>query len=278
MNVLVNIVMATYNGEKYIAEQIESLLKQNYKNWTLTLHDDNSSDKTIEIIRTYQQLYPEKIKFIDDEISFGGAKENFSFLLDQLDENVEYLMFCDQDDYWLEDKVFLTLQKMLEVEGENKKSPVLIHTDLKVVNSKLDILSESMIKFQKLNIEYQYKLKKIAMENILTGCTMMLNKALIRHSKNIPKEAKMHDWWIAIMALKYKGVIEFCPHATILYRQHELNTVGSKKVNILYYLKFKFSSIFHSYKLIYIQYKKAEIDIGLFEFIVKKIVMVVKKF
>ncbi len=275
----IHILMATYNGEKYISEQINSLLNQTYQNWKLIIHDDNSKDGTVKIIKGYKRKYPDKIQFLDDDISDGGAKEKFTYLLNKIDDNYDYIMFCDQDDSWLEHKIEDTLYKMIKVENNHVNKPVLIHTDLKVVDEKLNIISESMFKYQKLNLNNQKDIKMISMENVITGCTMMLNKPLALLSKNIPTEVIMHDWWIAIITLKENGIIEFVEEGTILYRQHELNTIGSKKVNLSYYLKklLKIKEAINNYKSIYLQYRKAGVNINSLDFLVTKSLMVIKK-
>ena len=206
--VLVSVITPMYNAKEFVAETIQSVLEQTYQNWELIIHDDNSKDNTVSIIKEYTSIYPDKIKFLNDDISTGGAKENFTYLLNNIDDNYDYVMFCDQDDVWLEDKIEITLKKMMQVEDINSNKPVLIHTDLKVVDEKLNIISESMFKYQRLNLDNQYKLNKIALENIITGCTVMLNKKLVSMSKTIPKEAIMHDWWIAIITLQNNGIIE----------------------------------------------------------------------
>ena len=271
--------MATYNGEKYLQEQIDSLLNQTYQNWVLWIHDDNSNDKTVEIIEKYQNNYPNKIRFIHDNISTGGAKENFTYLLNKIDNNFDYIMFCDQDDVWLENKIEITLEKMREIEKSNIDKPVLIHTDLVVVDEKLNVIADSMFQYQKLSLNNQKNIKLIAMENIVTGCTMMLNKKLALLGKNIPNEAIMHDWWIAIITLKENGIIGFINETTILYRQHALNTVGSKQVNLLHYLKklLTVKSIIHSYKSIYLQYTKAGIKMNITYFVFHKTTMILRK-
>ena len=119
MSKKIYILLATYNGEKYLKEQLDSLFEQTNQHWTLWIHDDNSKDNTISIIKEYQSKYPNKIKFLDDNISTGGAKENFTYLLENIDDDYEHIMFCDQDDVWLEDKIDITLKKMLEIEKEN---------------------------------------------------------------------------------------------------------------------------------------------------------------
>ncbi len=273
------ILMATYNGEKYLQEQIDSLLNQTYQNWVLWIHDDNSKDKTVEIIEKYQNKYPDKISFIHDDISTGGAKENFTYLLYKIDNNFDYVMFCDQDDVWLEKKIEVTLNKMKEIENNNINKPILIHTDLMVVDEKLNVIADSMFRYQKLSLNNQKNIKLIAMENIVTGCTMMLNKKLAILSQNIPDEAIMHDWWIAIITLKEKGIIGFVNESTILYRQHALNTIGSKRVNLLYYLKkiFTVKKSFDRYQAIYCQYKKAGVDINPLHYTITKTLIVTKK-
>ena len=271
--------MATYNGEKYLREQIDSLLNQTFQDWVLWIHDDNSKDKTVEIIKKYQNKYPDKIRFLRDDISTGGAKENFTYLLNKIDNNFDYVMFCDQDDVWLENKIEITLQKIKQIENNNINRPVLIHTDLMVVDEKLNVIAKSMFQYQKLNLNNQKNIKLIAMENIVTGCTMMLNRKLALLSQNIPNEAIMHDWWIAIITLKEKGIIEFVDEATILYRQHALNTVGSKKVNLLHYLKklLTVKTIIKSYKSIYLQYTTAGIKINITYFVFHKATMILRK-
>jgi len=279
MSKKIYILLATYNGEKYLKEQLDSLFEQTNKHATLWIHDDNSKDNTVSIIKEYQSKYPNKIEFLDDDISTGGAKENFTYLLNHIDDNYDYVMFCDQDDVWLEDKIEITLKKMMQVEDINSNKPVLIHTDLKVVDEKLNIISESMFKYQRLNLDNQYKLNKIALENIITGCTVMLNKKLVSMSKTIPKEAIMHDWWIAIITLQNNGIIEFVNKSTIKYRQHSINTIGAKKVNLVYYLTIlvKVKEVVHNYKLIYLQYRKGNIDITMINLVFNKIFFILRK-
>ena len=178
MDKKVYILMATYNGEKYLKEQIDSILNQTYKNWRLIIHDDNSTDNTLNLIKEYVEKYPEKIILIDDDISTGGAKENFAYLLNKIDDNFDYIMFSDQDDVWFENKIELTLNKMIETERKYSKKPILVHTDLKVVDENLNVIAESMIRYQKIDINNQKYIKFLALENVVTGCTVMINKYL----------------------------------------------------------------------------------------------------
>jgi glycosyltransferase involved in cell wall biosynthesis len=278
MNKKIYILLATYNGEKFIGEQIDSLLNQTYQNWKLIIHDDNSKDNTIKLIKEYEDKHPNKIKFINDGISTGGAKQNFTYLLNNIDNNYDYIMFCDQDDVWMKEKIEITLNKMLEVEAKCIRKPILIHTDLKVVDDQLNIISNSMFKYQKLNLNNQDNIERISIENIVTGCTMMLNKKLVMLSKTIPEEAIMHDWWIAITTLKCNGIIEFVDNSTILYRQHELNTIGSKKINLIFYVKKIINfNFFTEYRKIYKQYVMAEVRLNKYKFFILKFIFIINK-
>jgi len=236
---LIGILMATYNGEKYISQQIDSILNQTYRNWQLLIHDDGSTDKTVEIVKSYVKKYPDKILLIEDGIKCGGAKENFSHLIKIARANFkfDYIMFSDQDDVWFFDKIEKTLKKMHELEnlyGKNK--PLLVHTDLIVVDEKLNKISDSFWKYQKIN-PLNNSLACLILENTVTGCTMMINKTLLEQVRFIPKEAIIHDWWIALICRLNKGEIGVLKEPTIFYRQHHFNDTGAKNYSLYAILK-----------------------------------------
>lgn len=231
---MVEILLATYNGEKYLSDQIDSLLSQTVENWTLLVHDDGSTDRTVSIIDLYQRKYPDKIFFIEDGIRNGGAKNNFSHLLSL--SNASYIMFCDQDDVWMPNKVEVALEKMLEIEVKFPDRPILIHTDLQVVDKHLNLISNSMFDYQRISKNIS-KLEDILIQNNVTGCTMMLNSHAKSISLPIPKGAIMHDWWIAAQVILNNGALIFIDRPTIFYRQHDSNSIGSKEINLQYYLK-----------------------------------------
>lgn len=229
---MITILMTTLNGEKYIAEQIESLLNQTETRWKLVIQDDCSNDKTAEIIQDYVRRYSSKIIFVERESPSGSAKNNFSSMLKFA--KTDYMMTCDQDDVWLPQKIEVTLQKILELEETfSKKIPLLVHTDLKVVDSNLKIVAESMFKRQNLNY-CRDGLNNLLVQNIVTGCTLMVNATLLNRIQEIPQESIMHDWWFALIAATF-GHIGFVNQSTILYRQHSKNEVGSKNARSLLY-------------------------------------------
>ena len=241
MSKKIYILLATYNGEKYLKDQLDSLFEQTNQHWTLWIHDDNSKDNTVNIIKKYKSKYPDQIEFLDDDISTGGAKENFTYLLDNINDDYDYIMFCDQDDIWLENKIEVTLNKMVEIEKENIGIPLLIHTDLYIYENEKKNEYIKFMEYQKLNYRFD-TLNRLFMQNIVTGCTMMINKKGIKKISDIPKEALMHDWWAAIVVSAF-GKIGFVNRATILYRQHDNNTVGAKKRDLTFFVNKIFNPI-----------------------------------
>ena len=230
---MIEILMATYNGERYLAEQLDSLFAQTETDWHLTVRDDGSTDRTAEIVGEYAARFPEKITFAVNEENSGGARYNFYRMLTEAD--ADYVMTCDQDDIWLPDKIGQTLRKMRLLEqviGAGR--PVLVHTDLTVVDQDGEILAQSMFFQQNLD-EHRKEFSELLVQNNVTGCTVMVNRALLNE---LPKEAPdgmiMHDWWMALVAAAF-GEIGFVRASTIRYRQHADNAVGAKDARSLRY-------------------------------------------
>jgi len=231
---VIEILMATYNGSKFIGDQIESLFVQTNQDWVLIIHDDGSIDNTLEKVKLFQVTYPNRIVIIEDGIVFGNAKDNFFHLIKS--SSAQYIMFCDQDDVWLEDKVQITFNAMQNEEQKFPKLPILIHTDLTIVDDQLNIIADSMFQFQRLPTEVNF-LEQLLVRNNVTGCTMMINKTALECAQPISSKAMMHDWWIALKVTSHGGKIRFLDKPTILYRQHGNNGVGAVKVNALYFYR-----------------------------------------
>lgn len=215
----VNILMSTYNGEKYVGQQIESIQKQSFTEWNLLVRDDGSKDKTCNIVASYAQLDP-RIQLIQAENK--GVIESFYELAKY--NQADYYFFCDQDDYWLPEKLQTILDEA--VKHDNKKAK-LYYTDLKIVDKNLHIINESMIRSQSGHANT--KLVQELTENSVTGCTMMANNALIRLWKDT-SDIIMHDWYLALLAASQEGLI-YIDQPTILYRQHEDNVLGARTLN-----------------------------------------------
>ena len=231
---MIDILLATYNGEKFIKELLDSLLRQKCKeDFCIRIRDDGSKDTTCKILREYENQYPEKIFVEENPIPTGSAKCNFFKLLE--DAKGDYVMFCDQDDIWEEHKVQITIDAMKKQEKENGIHPILVCTDLKIINEKKEILSSSFRTY--MNLEKDGKLRRLILQNNVTGCTMMVNQPLLNLMKRQVKveHILMHDHYAAILALML-GKIVYLDEAPILYRQHADNSVGAKDAKSISYL------------------------------------------
>lgn len=224
----VDILLGTYNGATFLVEQIDSILNQSFTDWKLIIRDDGSSDGTTEILLDYQSKYPKKILVLENTSENLGVILNFSKLLEA--SHAPYIMFCDQDDIWLPEKVELTLTKMLAIEKLNPKIPLLVHTDLKVVDKNLDILSDSYWSYQGIDPGYD-TLNRLLIQNVITGCTVMINKQLAHLALPIPNKVIMHDWWLGLVASS-SGQIHHLKLPTVLYRQHDNNDTGATSFNL----------------------------------------------
>lgn len=226
----IDILLSTYNGEKYVSEQIESLLNQTCTSWKLIIRDDVSTDETVALIKKYIKLYPDKIILLDNKGIKKGIIGSFNELLHFSD--APYVAFCDQDDIWYADKLQKQIDKIREIETKvTERHPVLIHTDLCVVDNNARVINHSLWSYQKLCPNIMNSLERLLVQNFVTGCTMMINRALVVQSLPMPDKIIMHDWWIALVAVS-KGSIYSMNISTVKYRQHQNNDTGAKKWGI----------------------------------------------
>ena len=236
---MIAILLCTYNGERFLKEQIDSLLKQTNQNFEIYIHDDGSSDATLAIVADYTERHRGKIHYLNDEVKHRGAGASFMWLLNKID--ADYYMFCDQDDVWLPDKVEHTYKRIKEVECEHSGVPILIHTDLQVCDENLQMLYPSFWKYQNFKVDISKKKEYIGFGNIVTGCTMIINREVKDVAFPYNNEL-MHDYWLALCVAK-NGYIDNLKEATILYRQHGSNTAGiggeyrKSRINIKAFLK-----------------------------------------
>lgn len=233
MNDIVVILMAVYNGEKFIYEQIQSIRSQNYKTWELWIRDDGSSDNTVNVINKAISEEP-RIRLIEDKSCYRGAKNNFSILMKHaLTSDADFFCFADQDDFWLPDKLSKEVKLLKEnTERDVEPRPILVYSDITVVGEELESIAVSGMKYHKMCHPESDPLGVLLARNVVTGCTIMFNRSLLELSYPVPEHALMHDWWLALCASTY-GDIVFCEKPLVLYRQHSGNEVGAKGLYVL---------------------------------------------
>lgn len=215
----IHILLSTYNGEAFLAEQIESIQAQTVTDWTLLIRDDGSSDSTPDVIEQFVQA-DSRIRFINREhrVNVGVIKSFYELVHT---EKADVYFFSDQDDVWLPEKMELTLAEAAKYDGSE---PLLVYTDLKVVDQDLDVLVESMV--TKQSHHGNTRLVEELTENTVTGGTMMINHALAELWQTT-EPVLMHDWYLALLAAAC-GHLVYLPVPTELYRQHGKNVLGAR--------------------------------------------------
>lgn len=221
----IDILMATYNGEKYLKEQIDSILNQTYTNFRLIISDDCSKDSTRQIIKEYAKKDKRIISYFQEK-NLGYVK-NFEFLLKKVEN--EIYMLSDQDDFWLPTKIEHTYNKMQETNAD------LVFTDLEVVDKDLKMMYPSFNDYMKLTRKikkYKNSYRLQYLYNCVTGCTLMSKKKFLNLILPIPTDSKyaIHDTWIACTVAN-NGKVEYLDEKTIKYRQHGTNQVGTDKIS-----------------------------------------------
>jgi rhamnosyltransferase len=221
------IVLSSYNGEQFITEQINSIRKQSFTDWTLLVRDDGSSDRTIPLVQALAEQ-DDRIRLLDDTQGRLGPAASFGVLLARArDLGAPYVALSDQDDVWLPTKLARELERLKDQEAvSGTTTPLLIHSDLAVVREDLTLLHRSFLEFQGLQHQAQLPLRTLLIQNFVTGSTVVLNRALLECAVPVPRVI-MHDWWLALCAAA-SGRLLYLPEATVLYRQHRDNAQGSQ--------------------------------------------------
>lgn len=218
----IDILLATYNGEKFVKEQIESILNQTYENFNLIISDDASTDNTLNILEEYEKK-DTRIKVFKKEKN-EGLINNFEFLLKNVTS--DYFMFSDQDDIWKKDKIEKSINKLKE------KNSGLVYTDLEIVDEKLNVIYPSYWKYKQIYkkiIKYN-NFEALYLNNFVTGCTILAKSKYIKDILPLPRNSKfvLHDYWTALI-ISAKDKISYVEEPTIQYRQHKNNRVGSSR-------------------------------------------------
>jgi glycosyltransferase involved in cell wall biosynthesis len=221
----VQVLLATFNGARFLREQIDSILAQTYQPLTILARDDGSSDGTPAILADYAQRFPDRFAIAPPMPPAGSAAANFLRLLQASSE--AYLAFADQDDVWLPEKMAISMDAMLRLEdGDADWKPCLVFSDLSVVDERLGVIDPSFWHYQQIEPGMVTSLSRLLGNGVVTGCTAVLNRPLANYALRMPPEAFMHDWWIALLANCF-GETSYVEKPLVLYRQHGANVRGA---------------------------------------------------
>lgn len=226
MNKPIAVLIATYNGRSYIEDLLNSLLNQTFQDFECLIHDDGSSDGTQTILNQYSLKYPDKFHILAYKPA-GGSQQNFYSLMQKTDH--PYVMFCDQDDVWLEDKIkrsYETVKKLEDQYGADK--PIAAFSDLIVADQNLNTIHPSFFQYSDID-PGMLSLPQLMVGNKGAGCTMVINRKLNRLASADADNSIMHDWWCMQIASALGYVEQIPSPPLILYRQHTGNVVGSRE-------------------------------------------------
>ena len=250
----IDVLMAVFNGANFLEEQILSIYNQTLRPTKLIVRDDCSEDNSIQILSSFSKLWPDWFYLLPSENRLG-CSGNFGKLLQA--STAQYIALADQDDIWKENKIQISFDQCLREEARiGSHIPILIHSNLELIDESGQLLNKSFTSPQTIN-----KLRKnndsLFVQNVVTGCTTFMNRSLINKALPIPHEYVLHDWWLALVASKF-GSILFINNSLVSYRQHSNNLIGAKSfvLHTLYKKLLEFD-FFYGQRRINYYYKQA---------------------
>ena len=218
------VLMATYNGSRYILDQLNSIAFQTHPPSRIVISDDCSSDNTLSLIKSWQALHDIDVSILPQLGYSLGVCKNFERLLEN--STFDYVMLSDQDDIWEPDKAEQMLSVLIETELSYLPSiPLLVYSDLWIINSTGLYIYPSFFAYQKINPVINNWLS-LGLQNVVTGCACVVNRKCVTQSLPFSTETLLHDWWLAMVA-SYHGQIIYLPQPLVRYRQHTNNVVGA---------------------------------------------------
>ncbi len=228
------ILLPTWNGERFLRAQVDSLLAQDYPDFIIVCRDDGSRDASPAIIADYAARFPQRFHIVPADGRNLGASGSFAWLMEYvlthkaaLGLASAWVMPSDQDDVWHADKLRRSMAHMQALQAESPGLPLLVHGDLEVVDESLATIAPSFARYQGLQ-PLRNRFARLLVSNTVTGCTALCNEALLRRALPIPPAALMHDWWLALVAGAF-GRLSFIDAPLLQYRQHGANTIGAKE-------------------------------------------------
>lgn len=270
----VEIILSTYNGSIYLRQQLDSLLNQSYKNIHIIIRDDGSVDVTNNIVDFYRMKFPGRISVLSCDSNLGSSA-SFLYLLART--TADYIMFCDQDDVWYQDKVLDTLSEMRKLQtAYGVDVPFLVFTDLCVVDADMNIVEASLWRSQKLDPKVSLDWRKLLAQNVVTGCTIMVNKHVKKLIDLHLGLDFVHDQYVSVLVSKY-GRLSWLDKPTMYYRQHGANVVGAIKFDARYFFA-KIYSVAAIIRFLFLASKLFNGEVGFLRLIYYKVVINGRRF
>lgn len=219
------VLLASYNGEAWLSQQIDSIAAQKTPGGTVSLlvSDDNSTDNSCKVVSSACLNNDLPYSLFAPKANISGHRGNFQYICTEAKAlpKADYYAFSDQDDVWHPDKIS-TLTKLLEIH----EGPALVHSDLRVVDSKLNVIAASFFQFQGLPDAENHGFSDLLLQNVVTGCATLFNRELLEIATPIPEQSVIHDHWFALVAA-YFGTLKFSSAPLVDYRQHGENAIGA---------------------------------------------------
>ena len=230
---VIEVVLPTYNGAAYLREQIASIDQQTLRPQRVLLRDDGSSDGTVELLVSLKREYGDWLELLPSDGNLG-CTANVNRLLEVT--QAPYVALADQDDVWLPHKLKDSLALLQQLERcRGAQTPLLVHSDLDLIDGEGTRLGSTYLRYQHLD-PLRTAPEHLSITNVVTGCTVLMNRALLAAALPIPAEATMHDHWLSLVA-SCLGEIAWLPQPTVLYRQHRDNVIGATGVGLGYYIR-----------------------------------------
>lgn len=225
----ISIALGVYNGAPFLEQQVNSYFSQHHSQWDLLVRDDHSQDDSLKILKCLT-VKEGQISFVGECAGNQGVNRNFSLLLESArDSSCEYVALSDQDDVWEDHKLQEQLTAMQQLESQYPDTPVLVHSDMQVVNEVLEPIAPSYMRYQGIRHVTEDPLQVLLVQNYVTGCTILVNRRLLEIALPIPDEAVLHDWWLALCGTVF-GKTAYIDKPLLKYRQHGNNVVGAKNI------------------------------------------------
>lgn len=219
------IVMATYNGSRFLAQQIDSIRAQTFENWTLLIRDDCSTDETPEIVTEASTGDPRIVLLPTAGRTRLGPVKNFGILLNEAYRSGAAICFLsDQDDFWYPRKIEEQVSTFKNSGRESE--PVATFCDMELINEDGNLLHSSYYKFRRLVPEPNGPLNQLLSFNYVPGCSLCINRRLLATATPLPDEAIMHDWWLMLVAAAL-GKLSYSRETLLGYRQHSNNLISA---------------------------------------------------